>query len=78
MLLTSPAYDVLVCLCMDVIFLLLYFSLRLFLLLLQNKFRGLSPQATYTDRATEAVGEVVPTFAARGCYVVTATDSHGR
>jgi hypothetical protein len=24
------------------------------------------------------VGEVVPTFAGRGCYVVSATDSHGR
>jgi hypothetical protein len=27
------------------------------------KLRGLSPQANYTDRATAAVGEVVPTFA---------------
>jgi hypothetical protein len=42
------------------------------------KLRGLSPQANYTDRATAAVGEVVPTFAGRGCYVVSATDSHGR
>jgi hypothetical protein len=25
-----------------------------------------------------AVGEVVPNFAGRGCYVVSATDSHGR
>jgi hypothetical protein len=40
--------------------------------------RGPSPQAKYTDRATAAVGEVVPTFAGRGCYVVSATDSHGR
>jgi hypothetical protein len=30
------------------------------------KLRGLSPQANYTDRATAAVGEVVPTFAGRG------------
>jgi hypothetical protein len=37
--------------------------------------RGLSPQANYIDRATAAVGEVVPTFAGRGCYVVSATDS---
>jgi hypothetical protein len=39
------------------------------------KLRGPSPQAKYTDRATAAVGEVVPTFAGRGCYVVSATDS---
>jgi hypothetical protein len=39
------------------------------------KLHGLSPQANYTDRATAAVGEVVPTFAGRGCYVVSATDS---
>jgi hypothetical protein len=42
------------------------------------KLRGLSPQENYTDRATAAVGEVVPTFAGRGCYVVSVTDSHGR
>jgi hypothetical protein len=45
---------------------------------LKKKLRGLSPQANYTDQATAAVGEVVPTFAGRGCYVVSATDSHGR
>jgi hypothetical protein len=45
---------------------------------LKTKLRGLSPQANYTYRATAAVGEVVPTFAGRGCYVVSATDSHGR
>jgi hypothetical protein len=50
---------------------LLAFSLR-------NKLLGLSPQANYTDRVTAAFGEVVPTFAGRGCYVVSATDSHGR
>jgi hypothetical protein len=27
-----------------------------------KKLRGLSPQANYTERATAAVGEVVPTF----------------
>jgi hypothetical protein len=43
-----------------------------------KKLRGLSPQANYTNRATAAVGEVVPTFAGRGCYVVSAADSHGR
>jgi hypothetical protein len=42
-----------------------------------KKLCGLSPQANYTDRVTAAVGEVVPTFAGRGCYVVSATDSHG-
>jgi hypothetical protein len=46
--------------------------------LTKTKLRGLSPQANYTDRATAAVGGVVPTFAVRGCYVVSATDSHGR
>jgi hypothetical protein len=44
----------------------------------KSKLRGLSPQANYTDRATAAVGEVVPTFEGRGCYVVSATDSYGR
>jgi hypothetical protein len=43
-----------------------------------NKLRSLSPQANYTDRATAAVGEIVPTFADRGCYVVSSTNSHGR
>jgi hypothetical protein len=33
---------------------------------IEKKLRGLSPQANYTDRATAAVGEVVPTFADRG------------
>jgi hypothetical protein len=42
------------------------------------KLRGLSPQANYTDRATAAVGEVVPTFAGKGCCVVSATGPHGR
>jgi hypothetical protein len=46
--------------------------------LIKKKLHGLSPQANYTDRATADVGEVVPTFAGRGCYVVSATDSHGR
>jgi hypothetical protein len=45
---------------------------------IKKKLRGLSPQANYTDRATAAVSEVVPTFAGRGCYVISATDSHGR
>jgi hypothetical protein len=44
----------------------------------KTKLRGLSPQANYTDRATAAVGQVVPTFAGRGCCVVSATNSQGR
>jgi hypothetical protein len=44
----------------------------------KTKLCGLSPQANYTDRATAAVDEVVPTFAGRRCYVVSVTDSHGR
>jgi hypothetical protein len=44
----------------------------------KKKLRGLSLQANYTNRVTAAVGEVVPTFAGRGCYVVRATDSHSR
>jgi hypothetical protein len=31
-----------------------------------QKLRGLTPQTNYTDRATAAVGEVVPNFAGRG------------
>jgi hypothetical protein len=42
--------------------------------IIKKKLRGLSPQANYTDRVTAAVGEVVPTFAGRECYVVSATD----
>jgi hypothetical protein len=54
----------------------LYYYLLLLLLVI-IKLRGLSPQANYTDRATAAVREVVQTFVVRGCYVVSATDSHG-
>jgi hypothetical protein len=43
-----------------------------------KKLRDLSPQANYPDWANAAVGEVEPTFAGRECYVVSATDSHGR
>jgi hypothetical protein len=42
------------------------------------KLRGLSPQANYTDRATAAVGEVVPFLRIEGCCVVSATGPHGR
>jgi hypothetical protein len=44
----------------------------------KTKLRGFSPQANYTNWTTAAVGEVVPTFAGRGCYVVSAMDSHSR
>jgi hypothetical protein len=58
-------------------FLAFYRSPRLVVVI--TKLRGLSPQENnYTHRATAAVGEVVPTFAGRECYVVSATDSHGR
>jgi hypothetical protein len=38
-----------------------------------------SPQAKYTDLATAALSaKLVPTFANRGCRVVSATDPPGR
>jgi hypothetical protein len=38
-----------------------------------------SPHANYTDRATAALSaKLVPTFADRGCHVVSATDPYGR
>jgi hypothetical protein len=40
----------------------------------KTKLCGFSPQANYTDRAAK----LVPTFADRGCRVVSATDPHGR
>jgi CBS-domain-containing membrane protein len=43
---------------------------------LKTKPRGLSPRANYTDRATAA--KLVPTFADRGCHVVSVTDPYGR
>jgi hypothetical protein len=46
--------------------------------MVKKKIRGRSPQVNYTDPATAAVGEVVPTFVGRGCYMVSAMDSHGR
>jgi hypothetical protein len=46
---------------------------------LYNKLRGLSPQANYTDQAIAACRRSYePTFADRGCRVVSATDPHGR
>jgi hypothetical protein len=38
-----------------------------------------SPHANYTDRATAALSaNLAPTFADRGCHVVSATDPCGR
>jgi hypothetical protein len=36
------------------------------ILIKKKKLRGLIPQENYTDRATAAVGEVLPTCAGRG------------
>jgi hypothetical protein len=38
------------------------------------KLRGFGPLANYAYRGPPLVGEVVPTFADRGCRVVSATD----
>jgi hypothetical protein len=47
-----------------------------------KKLRGLSPQANYTERYRPSdrrmSAKLVPTFAERGCRVVSATDPHGR
>jgi hypothetical protein len=40
--------------------------------------RGFGPLANYADRATPLLGEVVPTFADRGCCVVSATNPPDR
>jgi hypothetical protein len=46
---------------------------------IKTKLRDFSPQAKYTDRATAACRRsLVPTFADRGCRVVSATNPHGR
>jgi hypothetical protein len=42
----------------------------------QNKLRGLSPRANYTDRSLSA--KLVPTFADKGCCVVSTTDLYSR
>jgi hypothetical protein len=43
---------------------------------IKKNLRGLSPQANYTDRRLSA--KLVPTFADRGCHVVSAPNPHGR
>jgi hypothetical protein len=40
-----------------------------------EKLRGLSPRANYTGRLS---AKLVPTFADRGCNVVSVTDPYGR
>jgi hypothetical protein len=42
--------------------------------------RGFSPQANYTDRPSDRrmSAKLVPTFAGRGCRVVSTTNPHGR
>jgi hypothetical protein len=44
----------------------------------KTKLHGLSPQANYTDRATALSAKWLPTFADRGCHVVSVTDPYGR
>jgi hypothetical protein len=46
----------------------------------KNKLRGFSPQANYTDRASDrrSSAKLVPTLADGGCRVVSATNPHGR
>jgi hypothetical protein len=46
--------------------------------IIKTKTRGFGPLANHADRATAALGEVVPTFADRGCCVVSAMDPPGR
>jgi hypothetical protein len=55
------------------------FCLRKIVVILEKKkLRGFNLLANYADRATPLVGEVVSTFADRGCCVVSATDPPGR
>jgi hypothetical protein len=42
----------------------------------KNKLRGLSPLTNYTDRRLSA--KLLPTFADRGCHVVSVTVHYGR
>jgi hypothetical protein len=47
---------------------------------LRTKLRGLSPRANYilTESGLRLSAKLVPTFADRGCRVVSATDPHSR
>jgi CBS-domain-containing membrane protein len=42
----------------------------------KTKLRVLSPRTDYTDRRLST--KLVPTFAERGCHVVSVTDPYGR
>jgi CBS-domain-containing membrane protein len=46
----------------------------------QNRLRGLSPRANYTDRPSDRrlSAELLPIFADRGFHVVSVTDPYGR
>jgi hypothetical protein len=48
-----------------------------FYLRMKIKFRGFSPRANYTDRATAACRRIVLTFADKECCVVSTTDAYG-
>jgi hypothetical protein len=54
------------------------FSDGLYAHTLIKKFRGLSPQANYTDQAKPFVFEVSANVCDRGCHIVSVTDSYGR
>jgi hypothetical protein len=43
----------------------------------KKKLRGMSPPANYSDQATAAC-QRMPTFADRGCHVVSVTNPYGR
>jgi hypothetical protein len=46
--------------------------------LFQQQLRGLSPRANYTEQTAASSAKIVPTFADRGCHVISATDPHSR
>jgi hypothetical protein len=43
----------------------------------KTKFRGLSPQENYPLSDRHLSAKLVPTFADRGCHVVSVTDPYG-
>jgi hypothetical protein len=46
---------------------------------IRNKLRGMSPRANYTQQSDRRLSaKLVPTFADRGCHVVSVTDPYGR
>jgi hypothetical protein len=46
--------------------------------ILKKILRGLSPRANYTDSDRHMSAKLLPTFADRGCHVVSVTDPSGR